>query len=477
MRNAALLKTPPVGRILPFLAICLTALALVSCASALTTAAPGQYAQPKQYTLDNGLKVLIVEDHKAPLAVFQIWYRVGSVDETPGKTGLSHFLEHMMFKGTPAYASKVFTGIISRNGGMDNAFTTRDFTMYYQSLASDRINLSLELESDRMQNLLLPPADIESEKQVVMEERRLRYEDNPQNLLFEEVSEKAMDVHTYRNPVIGWMDDIKALSGEDLRRHYKTYYAPNNAVIIVAGDVRAGELIGQIKERFGGIPSSAINRPAPPAEKMHKGGRRFTERSPQAELPFVLTAYNVPSLPDTDAYALNVMASLLSGKSGRLYLHLVRAKGLALDTFSEYDAFSRHPFLFFLGATAKDEAGAAALEAEFWRELDDLKTNAPEEREVQKVKNQMEASFIMGQDSIYFQGEMLGMFEMMGDWRLRDKYVEGIRAVRPEDVRRVAQKYFDGDNVTTGVLLPEKSPPGVAPQNRSSQTAGERGHR
>jgi zinc protease len=465
MRSAAFDKKPPERGILPFLALCLTTLALVSCAQATATkeftkpkqySQPKEFAEPKEYTLDNGLKVLIVEDHKAPLAVFQIWYKVGSIDETPGKTGLSHFLEHMMFKGTPNYASKEFTGIINRNGGVDNAFTTRNYTMYYQTLASDRINLSLELESDRMRNLLLAPADIESEKKVVMEERRLRYEDNPQTLLFEEVSEKAIDAHTYRNPVIGWMDDIKGLNREDLMRHYKTYYAPNNAVIIVAGDVRAGELIGRIRERFGGIASAVIDRPSPIAERMHKGRRSFTERRPQAELPFVVMAFNAPSLPDADACALSVMASLLSGKSGRLYLHIVRDKGLALEAFSFYDAFSRQPFLFYLGGTAKDEAGAVTLQEEFWRELDALKTNAPDEREVQKVKNRMEAEFVMGQDSIYFQGEMLGMFEMLGDWRLRDKYIEGIRAVRPDDVRRAAQKYFDGDNVTIGVLLPER---------------------
>ncbi len=183
------------------------------------------FAQVKEYMLDNGLKVLLVEDHKSPIANFQLWYKVGSRHEITGKTGLSHLLEHMMFKGTPEYGSKVFSQIIQKNGGTDNAYTTKDHTVYHQTLASDRINLSIKLEADRMQNLLLDPSDVKAERNVVMEERRLRYEDNPQNALFEEVTALAFKVHPYRNPVIGWMNDIASIERDDLYSYYKKYYA------------------------------------------------------------------------------------------------------------------------------------------------------------------------------------------------------------------------------------------------------------
>ncbi|MDO8746547.1 MAG: pitrilysin family protein, partial [Thermodesulfovibrionales bacterium] len=200
-------------------------------------------ARVNEYKLDNGLKVLVIEDHQAPLATFQIWYRVGSRDEPAGKSGISHLLEHMMFKGTPKYGSKAFSKMVKKKGGVDNAFTTKDYTMYYQTLASDRIDISIELEADRMQNLILDTKEVIAERDVVMEERRMRYEDDPQNSLYEEVLAAAFKSHPYHWPVIGWMSDISSIERDGLLSHYKAYYSPDNAVIVVSGDVQADEVI------------------------------------------------------------------------------------------------------------------------------------------------------------------------------------------------------------------------------------------
>ncbi|HEB74997.1 MAG TPA: insulinase family protein [Nitrospirae bacterium] len=411
-------------------------------------------AEVKEYRLDNGLKVLIAEDHKAPVATFQIWYRVGSRNEPAGKTGISHLLEHMMFKGTPEYGSKVFSRLVQKNGGIDNAYTTRDYTAYYQVLASDRIGLSVRLEADRMENLLLAPADVRDERSVVMEERRMRYEDDPQSSLYEEVVATAFKVHPYHNPVIGWMSELASIGRQDLLRYYKRFYSPDNAVIIVAGDVKADELIREIRESFGGIPRGPEKEPVTSEEPPQKGEKRIYLRK-EAKLPYVMAAYHVPGFPDSDSAAIDVLASILSGKSGRLYRNLVRDKKVALNAYASYSGLNVDPYLFFIEGTVPPGGDAGDLEKALYEEIDRLKETAPSEREVQKAKNQMEAAFIMGQDSISFQARVLGVFEMLGDWRLKDRYIEAIRGVTPEDVQRVARKYFTRENRTVGILIPE----------------------
>ncbi|MBF0319345.1 MAG: insulinase family protein [Nitrospirae bacterium] len=408
-----------------------------------------------QYRLDNGLRVFISEDHKSPVATFQIWYGVGAIDETRGKTGLSHFLEHMMFKGTPKYASKVFSNLIQKNGGTDNAATSRDYTFYYQNLASDRLNLSMEMEADRMANLLLIPEDVDSEKKVVMEERRMRIEDDPKHLLFEEVAAKAFTAHPYHNPVIGWMEDISSFSRDDLMRHYKTYYTPNNAIAIVAGDVNPEEVMKLIKKYFGDIPAVPIKAPPIPVEPPQTEQRRVTVKK-QAKLPLVLIAYHVPSVPHKDAYALEVLSQIFSGKSGRLYQDIVKKENLALNVFANYNALHKAPYLFFWGGIPKDTQTIEKLEAAMLKEIENAAAAPPAEREVQKAKNQIEAAFVMGQDSIFFQGEVLGMFEMLGSWRLKDEYLKGVASVTPADVQAVAKKYFQPQNSTIGMLIPQE---------------------
>lgn len=408
----------------------------------------------KEYTLENGLKVLIVEDHKAPTATFQIWYRVGSVNEKIGKTGLSHLLEHMMFKGTSEYGPKTFSQTIQRGGGTDNAFTTREYTAYFELLASDRIGLPIEMEADRMKNLALTPASVMSELAVVMEERRMRYEDDLQNLVHEEVLAAAFKNHPYRWPVIGWMSDLKTLDPEDLIAHYKTYYAPNNAVAIVVGDVNPADILSKIRESFGKVPRVPAIKEARAGEDTQYGEKRVYVKK-EAELPYVLSAYKVPSIGEEDAFALDVLAGILSGgKSSRLYNSLVYEKQLALSAWASYEGMYREPFLFYAGATASRGKKMEELEKALLDELEKIKKAAPSEREVQKAKNQIEASFIMEQDSMYMQARTIGTFEMIGGWKLIDKYLEGVRKVTPEDVRHVAEKYLVSDRKTTGILIP-----------------------
>ncbi|MEK7197124.1 MAG: pitrilysin family protein [Nitrospirota bacterium] len=413
-------------------------------------------ADTKEYNLDNGLKVLIIEDHKAPLAIFQIWYRVGSRNEPIGKSGLSHLLEHMMFKGTPKSGSKEFSKIVQKNGGVDNGFTTKDYTMYYQSLASDRIAISIELEADRMKNLIIDPKEVLAERSVVMEERRMRYDDDPQNSLHEEVMAAAYKSHPYHWPVIGWMSDIASIERNDLYNHYMAYYSPDNAVIVVSGDIKADEIIQKIKAAFGKIPADPDRRPVTSREDEQKGERRVSLKR-EAELPYVIGAYHTPSFPDKDSYALEVLGTVLSGgKSSRVYKAIVHEKKLALSAYADYSGLSKDPYLFMFGATAAPGKDIRDVENSLYEEIEKIKKEPPAENEVQKAKNQIEASFIMGQDSIYFQAELAGMFEMIGGWKLKEQYLEGIRKVTPQDVSRVAKKYLVENNRTVGVLIPTK---------------------
>jgi len=410
-----------------------------------------------EYTLKNGLKVLILEDHKAPTATFQIWYRVGSRDENIGKTGLSHLLEHMMFKGTEKHGPKTFSRAIQRAGGTDNAFTSKEYTGYFELLASDRIGLPIELEADRMRNLILAKDAVLSERDVVMEERRLRYEDDPQSMVYEEVIATAFQNHSYRWPVIGWMSDLKDLKPGDLMNHYQTYYAPNNAVIIVVGDVQKGDIVSKITAAFGDIPEGPeIQRP-----KIEEGPQRGEKRlfvKKEAELPFIVSAYKVPDIKHEDGFALDVLGSILSdGKSSRLYQKLVYQQQIALSAWAGYEGLYKDPFLFLTGATAASGKNIEEVEKAINDEIEKIKKAPPSEIEVQKAKNQIEASFIMGQDSIYMQAKMIGTFEMIGGWRLWERYLEGIRKVSPEDVRHVAEKYLVSDARTTGILMPLKA--------------------
>ncbi len=425
---------------------------------ALATITPAHALGPEaiEHSLDNGLKVILAEDHSSPLVIFQVWYRVGARDEVSGRSGVRHLLEHMMFKGTKKHCSKVFSRTIRKNGGVDNAFTSKDSTAYFQILPSLRAGLSLEFESDRMKNLLLKDEDVIAERNVVMEERRLRSEDKPQNALFELVTATAFSSHPYRRPIIGWMEDLRSIEKDDLLAHYKAYYSPDNAVIVAVGDFDSERLFKDIRKKFGKLKPLPRPRSHVSAEPPQKGQRRVTLKRTETRLPYVLAAYHVPPFPEEDSYALDVLAELLSGgKTSRLYKSIVRDRQMALEAFAEYAGMYKDPYLFLLGATATEGTDINELEQALYEQAGMLALAPPNETELEKVKNSIEAGYIMGLDSMYMQAMNIGMNEMIGGWRLKDEYVKKIRLVSAEDVMRVAAKYLIEDNRTVGVLLPD----------------------
>lgn len=437
--------------------ICLFLFFHLACAHIVKDTRVSEYVSLHEEVLPNGLKILALKDPSAALSVFQIWYHAGSINEQIGKTGLSHLLEHMMFKGTHKYGPKSFSKIIKRAGGIDNAGTSSDYVFYYQKLAPDRLHLSIELEADRMQNLIMNPEETLSERDVVMEERRMRYEDDPQNLVYEEVVSTAFKNHPYRWPVIGWMSDLKGITRDDLWEYYRTYYVPNNALIVVAGDIDIDSVMAQIRKEFGGIPKGRDIKRINIEEPEQRGERRVFVKK-EAELPYILSAYKVPNISHEDSYALEVLAAVLSGgKSARIYKSLIDEKQIALSAGAGYSSIKKYPFLFYFYGTALPGKTIDEVERALYEEVEKIKKHAPTEREVQKAKNQIEAEFIMAQDSVFFQAEILGMFEMVGDWRLKDKYLEGMRRVTPENVRQVAKKYLVEDKRTVGILIPQTS--------------------
>ena len=404
--------------------------------------------------LDNGLKILVIEEHKSPAATFQVWYRVGSRNEAPGKTGVSHFLEHMMFKGTERFGPKTFSQEIERVGGMDNAFTTSDYTAYFEKISPDKLDLSITLEADRMQGLLLLEKDVLSERDVIEEERRMRYEDDPQNLVYEEVAAAAFKNYPYYWPVIGWMEDIKGLTREDLLNYYRIFYAPDNAFIVVAGDVDTEEVIKDIDKAFGSIPRG----PEPPKVTIKEPPqygeiRVYVEK--EAKLPYVLVVYKTPSVPDEDSYALDVLSAILSyGKSSRVYNSLVREKQLAISAGADYDGLNIGPSMFYLYGTPSPGKSALDLERALYDEVKKIKESPPSQKEMQKAISQIEAALIMGQDSIFFQARLMAVFEIIGGWKLKDEYLNRINSVTPEQVSTVAKKYLIPENRTVGTLIP-----------------------
>jgi zinc protease len=416
----------------------------------------GQDLKVTEKVLPNGLKVLLREEHKAPVVTFQIWYKVGSRNERLGKTGMSHLLEHMMFKGTKKNGPKTFSQTVQRNGGNDNAFTSHDYTAYFENFAADRVAIALELESDRMQNLLVDSKEFLSERDVVKEERRMRYEDDPVNTMLEQMKAVAFSAHPYQWPVIGWMADLNSITRDDLYEHYRTYYAPNNATIVVVGDFDTKILLPRIEKSFGAIPRGPEAPKVGAVEPKHLGERRVVVKK-QAELPAVFAGYNVPTLKHADSPALEVLQGILSsGKSSRLYKSLVYEKQIALYAGGDYDNVSADPNLFYVYAGVMPGKTAEEVERALYIEIDAFKNEAVTDEELQKAKNQLEASFIMGQDSVFYQAMLLGQFETVANWKLLETYVDRIRSVTKEDVRRVATEYFSENNRTVGILIPVK---------------------
>ena len=406
-------------------------------------------------TLDNGLRVLLLEDHRSPIVTVQTWYRVGSRNEARGATGIAHFLEHLMFRGTAKYGPGVFARLVERNGGQDNAFTSQDVTSYYVNLAADRLDLVLDLEADRMHNLLLDPKIITSEREVVIEERRTRTEDDPGGFLGEEVSATAFRAHPYGQPIIGWPTDLKRITPEEIRAFYRTYYVPNNALLVVVGDFKTADALTKVNATFGPIPRAAEPPPVLAVEPSQNGERRVTVQKP-AELPIVYLGYPVPNQKSADAAPLELLSVILAGgRSSRLYRDLVHERQLALEAGGDYSYFSFDPNLFWFWATPLPGQTPETLEKELLGEMERLKREPVTAEELTRAKNQIEAAFVFQEDSIHSRATLLARFELIGGYALRDSYLDRIRAVTAADLQRVAQRYFEDEKKNVGILQPK----------------------
>ncbi|MBE9537323.1 MAG: insulinase family protein [Proteobacteria bacterium] len=407
--------------------------------------------------LKNGLKVITIEDHKDPVITFQVWYRVGARNEITGKTGLAHLTEHMMFKGTEKYKKGEVSRTVARHGGNENAFTSQEYTAYFQTFSKDKLHISLNLESDRMVNMIVDPEEFLLERDVVMEERRQRTDDDPTSVVVEEMFAAAFKTHPYRNPIVGWMSDLQNLSRKDLINWYKTYYLPNNATIILAGDFDRSEALKAIKKSFGSIPAGSTP-PAMTIKEPEQLGERRVWVKKEAQLPFIFAGYKVPNLGHPDEYPLQMLENILSaGKSSRLYKSLVYEKQSALYAGGSYDGLSKDPGLFYFYAGVKPGVKTEDVEEGIYLELEKIKESGVSNLELQKAKNQLEASFITSQDSIFYQAMQIGRLDAAGvDYHYLEQYLDNIRKVTKEDVVAAAKKYFVADRRTVGILVPLK---------------------
>ncbi len=417
-----------------------------------------------QFKLDNGLKLIVKEDRRAPVMVSQVWYKVGSSYEHDGISGVSHVLEHMMFKGTESVPSGQFSQIISENGGSENAFTSRDFTAYFQTMEAARLPVSFELEADRMRNLVLPKEEFLKEVQVVMEERRMRTEDNPQALTYEQFNATAYASSAYRIPVIGWMDDLENMVIDDLRVWYEKWYAPNNATVVVVGDVDPGEVYKQAKKFFGPLKPSEIKPPKPRLEVKQIGSKRINVEAP-AKLPYLMMGYKAPVVltteEDWEPYALEVLANVLDGgDSARLTSELVRGSEIAVSAGAGYDAFDRMEGLFLFSGIPSNGHSVETLEKALREQVKKLQEKPVSQEELDRVKAQIRAEKIYEQDSIFYQAMQIGVLETIGlSWKEADNYLPAIEAVTAEQVQAVASKYLVDERLTVAQLVPQPIDP------------------
>lgn len=420
-------------------------------------------AQVHEHRLANGMKIIIKEDHRSPVVVSQVWYKVGSSYEYGGITGVSHVLEHMMFKGTKKLAPNEFSKIISANGGSENAFTGSDYTAYFQTLHKDRLEVSFKLESDRMRNLTLPDAEFQKERKVVIEERRLRTEDKPTSLTYEEFTATAYKTSPYHNPVIGWMNDLENMTVQDLKAWYRQWYAPNNATLVVVGDVDPAKVLTLAKKYFAPLKPSELRKLKPQQEVTQKGERRVTVKAP-AEVPYVIMGYHVPVLKtaeeEWEPYALEMLAAVLDGgNSARFAKELVRGKQIAVSAGASYDLYTRMDSLFLLDGTPSQGNSIRTVEAALREQVKRIHDSPVEQAELDRIKAQVVANKVYELDSVFYQGMQIGTLETVGlDWRKLDEYVDRIKAVTPEQIQKVARKYLVDDHLTVAELDPQPQP-------------------
>jgi zinc protease len=422
----------------------------------LTAAARAQSFDVKTHTLKNGMKILVQEDSSIPNVALYIFYRIGSRNERPGTTGISHFFEHMMFNGARKYGPGDFDRVMESAGGSNNAYTTNDVTVYQDWFPRSTMELIYDLEADRIRDLSFDPEKIQSERGVVASERRTSVDANNFGLLSELVSATAFTAHPYQWPVVGWMSDIESWTIDDLKRHFQMGYSPSNATMVVVGDVKADEIIKLAQKYIETIPSHDPPPKVTTREPEQIGERRLVAKK-FAQLPLLIVAYHVPETASPDYYALQVMdAILFSGQSSRMYQRLVDKEQLALAVQSDYN-FSFDPTLFNVIAQPKEGVAPEAVEKAIYEELDKLKTSLVSDQEIEKAKNILLADFYRQMKTISGKANVLGSYEVFfGDYHKLFTAAENYSKVTKDDLKRVVSKYFTDKNRTVGTLVPEK---------------------
>lgn len=428
--------------------------------AAALIAAPAVFAASEEFRLANGLRLIVKPDRRAPVAVMMLVYKVGSTDEVNGVTGVAHVLEHMMFKGTSTVPAGEYSRLIAAAGGRDNAFTNNDFTGYFAALQKSQLELALKLEADRMANLTLAPDEFAKEIKVVMEERRWRTDDRPRSLAYEQLMATALTAHPYRNPIIGWMNDLENMRVADAREFYQRWYTPNNATLVVVGDVEPKEVLALANKYFGAIASRSLPERKPQHEPPQLGIKRITVKAP-AELPYVIMTFRTPALRDAERdwepYALEMLAAVLDGsEAARLRRSLVREQRIASTADAGYDGIARGPGFFYLTAAPVPGRGAADVEQGLRREMAKIIEQGVTEEELERVKAQAVAAHVYQRDSMFFQARQIASLEAAGiSHRTLDLQLKKLREVTPEQVREVAGKYFRDDFLTVATLDPQ----------------------
>jgi zinc protease len=411
-------------------------------------------------TLKNGMRVIVKEDRRAPTAVQMVWYRVGSVDEVDGTSGVAHVLEHMMFKGTPSVGPGEFNKRVAAAGGRDNAFTSRDYTAYYQQVPKEKLEEMMQLEADRMRHLNVDAKEFEQEIKVVMEERRMRTDDNPQSKLFEQMTAVAFQAHPYRRPIIGWMNDLETMTVADAKAWYDTWYVPNNAYAVITGDVDHQAVFALAEKYYGPLEGRALPVRKAQTEPAQEGVRKVSVKAP-AELPVLIMGYKAPVLrdveKDSEPYALDMLSAILDGHdAARFNKKLVRENKVALSVGIDYDATGRGPGMLYLHGSPSEGKTVADLEAALRAEIAHVQKDGVSEQELKRAKAQLLASQVYKLDSMFGQAMEIGQNESAGiPYQKISRMLEKLQQVTAAEIQAVAQKYFNDDALTIGVLDPQ----------------------
>jgi zinc protease len=423
--------------------------------SSLIVPSPFATEEVRRTVLTNGLIVLTKEVHTSPIVTNMIWYRVGSRNEELGHTGKSHFLEHMLFKGTERFKKGEIDLLTLKNGGANNAFTSHDFTAYYFNFASDRWQIALEIEADRMVNCAFDPEEFEAEKKVVIEELKTGL-DSPWGLLLQEEEATAFKVHPYRNPIVGWLQDVERATVEQQQAYYRRYYHPNNAVLVIAGDFHTEDVLRKVDRIFGVLPAGPKPEPMPLQEPPQRGERRIVVRW-RSKVPRLAIAYHAPQIAVTDSYALQVLAVVLAeGKASRFYQRMVEQEQTVTFVSAEYGE-AKDPTLFHIRSEARGEHSIDQIEDSIHDELSKITRDAISAHELDRAKHQIEAHFILSRERTLDQAILLGQIETLYGLDYIDSYLERIHAVTLADLADVCRRYLNEDNRTVAHLLSDGS--------------------